>query len=146
MTNSSTDHPPPLPDRSPAVLAAVAAGGAVGGLFRYGVARALPVGGGVFPWATFWTNVSGSLLLGLVVVLSGRRFPENRWLRPFLATGVLGAYTTFSTLVVETDLLAGQGRGSTAVVYAAASLVAGVAAAWAGLLLGRSLWPAPGRR
>jgi len=74
-------------------------------------------------------------------VLAVRRFPESRWMRPFLATGVLGAYTTFSTLVVETDLLAAHGYDSTAALYAASSLVAGLAAAWTGLMLGRILWP-----
>lgn len=139
-------NPDSSPDRGPAVLAAIAAGGALGGLCRYGVAQALPPGGDGFPWATFWTNVSGSLLLGLVVVLAVRRFPESRWMRPFLATGVLGAYTTFSTLVVETDLLAAHGYGSTAALYAAASLVAGLAAAWTGLMLGRILWPEPSQQ
>ncbi len=143
-------HPPngdsaPTPDRSPALLAAIAAGGALGGLCRYGVAQALPPAANGFPWATFWTNVSGSLLLGLVVVLAVRRFPDIRWMRPFLATGVLGAYTTFSTLVVEIDLLAGHGYGSTATLYAGASLVVGLAAAWTGLMLGRILWPAARR-
>lgn len=142
MTHSSNDdHSHPSPRRSPAVLAAIAAGGAIGGLCRYGVARAIPPAVNGFPWATFWTNVSGSLLLGLVVVLAVHRFPESRWMRPFLATGVLGAYTTFSTLVVEADLLAGDGHGSTALLYAGASLVAGLAAAWAGLTLGRLFWP-----
>src|SRR5688500_4849470 len=136
MTYSPKDEPRPYPDRSPAVLAAIAAGGALGGLCRYGVARALPTTANGFPWATFWTNLSGSLLLGLVVMLAVRRFPESRWMRPFLATGLFGAYTTFSPLVVEIDLLAGHGHGSTALLYTSASLVAGLAAAWAGLTLG----------
>lgn len=145
MTRSPDDHSHPAPDRSPALLAAIAAGGALGGLCRYAIALAIPPATNGFPWATFWTNVSGSLLLGLVVVLAVRRFPENHWIRPFLATGVLGAYTTFSTLVVEIDLLAGHGYRSTAAFYAAASLVAGYAAAWTGLRLGRGLWPAAPR-
>lgn len=139
--NYPHDESRPTPGHCPRVLAAIAAGGALGGLCRYGMARAIPPGEGGFPWATFWTNVSGSLLLGLVVVAAVRRFPENLWMRPFLATGLLGAYTTFSTLVVQTDLLAGHGYGSTAGLYAAASLLAGPAAAWIGLMLGRRLWP-----
>jgi CrcB protein len=123
----------------PAILAAVAGGGALGGLCRYGVAQLIPVGPGGFPWATFWTNISGSLLLGILIVIATRRFPSNRFVRPFLATGLLGAYTTFSTLTVEVDLLLGDGSAATALVYCTASLVAGLAAAWAGLLLGRSL-------
>ena len=142
--NDPHDESRPIPDRSPAAVGAIAAGGALGGLCRYGVALANPPRESGFPWATFLTNVSGSLLLGLVVVLAVRRFPENRWIRPFLATGVLGAYTTFSTLALETDMLTGNGYGSTAAVYAAVSLVAGVAAAWIGLMLGRRLWPGAG--
>lgn len=145
MTHSPNGDSAPTPDRSPTVAAAIAAGGALGGLCRYGFARAIPPAANVFPWATFWTNVSGSLLLGLVVVLASRRFPDNRWMRPFLATGVLGAYTTFSTLVVEIDLLAVHGHVPTALLYGGASLVAGLSAAWIGLMLGRRLWPAAPR-
>lgn len=132
MTNSSSSN-------DPAVLAAVAAGGALGGLCRFGVAQLIPAVPGGFPWATFWTNISGSLLLGILIVVATRCFPSNRFVRPFFATGLLGAYTTFSTLTVEVDLLLGDGAAATALVYCAATLVCGLAAAWAGIRLGRSL-------
>jgi CrcB protein len=137
------DQLPGDPDASggrrpdPRVVLAVAAGGALGAPARYAVAEAVGVGANGFPWATFWTNVSGSLLLGFLVALIVRRFPPSRYLRPFAATGFVGAFTTFSTLMVETDLLVDHGHAATAVAYVTASLVAGIAAVWLGILGGR---------
>lgn len=117
-------------------LAAVAAGGALGTLARYGVARLLPVGDGAFPWATFLTNVSGSFALGVVVALVAPRLRLG-WVRPFLAVGFLGAYTTWSTFAVEVDMLVRDGAVAVAAGYATASVAAGLAAARAGLAVGR---------
>ncbi len=72
------------------------------------------------------------------------RFPPSRCLRPFVATGFLGAYTTYSTFAVETVLLIKDGHRLLAVAYAAASLVGGFAVAWAGIWAARAL-PVPGR-
>lgn len=139
------DLPPP-PPRDPrrrhgerTVLLVVATAGALGALARYGLGHLVDPGPGRFPWGTFWTNVSGSLALGLVLVLLAERFPHSQLARPLLATGFLGAYTTFSTYVVGTDLLLRTHEVATAVAYALASLVAGTAAALAGILLGRAL-------
>jgi fluoride exporter len=121
------------------VLAAIAVGGALGASARYGVAQLVHVGPGTFPWATFWTNVTGSFALGAVLVLVAGRYPPRRFARPFVATGFLGAYTTYSTFAVETVLLARDGEAAVAGVYAAASLVVGFAAVWAGMVLGRRL-------
>lgn len=126
------------------MLAAIALGGALGAPARYGVAQLIPVPSGRFPWATFWTNVSGSFALGLVLALLLERFPPSRYLRPFVATGFLGAYTTYSTFAVETVLLVRHGHPSLAAAYAGASLVAGFVAAWAGLLAGRGV-PVPAK-
>ena len=123
----------------PAVLAAIAAGGALGAPARYGVAQLVHVGPGSFPWATFWTNVSGSFALGLVLVVLVARFPPTTFLRPFVATGFLGAYTTYSTFAVETVLLARDGAVGLACAYTTASLVAGLGAAAGGMVLGRRL-------
>ena len=81
----------------PDVLLAIALGGSLGTLARYGVAQVIHVAKGSFPWATFWENVSGSLVLGVALVLIVERFPPSRYARPFAAVGFLGAYTTFST-------------------------------------------------
>jgi CrcB protein len=119
------------------VLAAIAAGGALGAPARYEVAQIIHVAKDTFPWATFWTNVSGSFVLGFSLILLIERFPPSRYLRPFFATGFLGAFTTFSTFAVETDLLVKDGHAAIGVAYALASLVAGFAAVWAGIMAAR---------
>ncbi len=121
------------------MLGAIAAGGALGAPARYGAARLIPVEPGHFPWATFWTNVSGSFALGAILILLLERFPPSRYLRPFIATGFLGAYTTYSTFAVETDLLVKDGHVGTAVAYMAASLAAGFTAVWLGIAIARML-------
>jgi CrcB protein len=125
------------PWRRPDVLAAVGAGGALGACARYAIGLSYPQGTGGFPWATFAINVSGGLLLGALVVLLTERFPPSRYARPFLGTGVLGGYTTFSTYSVETVLLLRAGFVDRAVAYALASVVVALFAAWLGIALGR---------
>ncbi|MEA2502529.1 MAG: fluoride exporter [Actinomycetota bacterium] len=121
------------------ILAAIALGGALGAPARYGVAQLVHVAKGSFPWATFWTNTTGSFALGLVLVLILERFPPTRYVRPFVATGFLGAYTTYSTFAVETDQLVRGGQAGIGVVYGLASLVAGFVAVWAGMLVARAI-------
>lgn len=121
----------------PRLLAAVAVGGALGTPARHAVAALVPVEAGAFPWATFWTNVSGSLALGFLFAVVVRRFPTDRYVLPFLAAGFLGAYTTFSTFVVEVDLLVRDGHVAVAVAYAAASVTVGPAVAATGTVLAR---------
>ena len=128
-------------DRS--VYAAIAAGGALGSAARYGVAQLITVSPDTFPWATFWTNISGSFVLGGVLAVVLERFPPTRFLRPFVATGFLGAYTTYSTFAVESDLLVKDGHAGIAVAYVVASLLAGFAAVWIGIWSARSLPLAP---
>ena len=122
----------------PAVrLVAIAAGGSLGTLARYGVERAIvpsPLG---FPWATFAVNVTGSLLVALVVTLVVERWPPTRYVRPFAAIGFCGGFTTFSTLMVELVQQGQHGRGGSAAVYLIASLVVGLAAAALGMALAR---------
>ena len=90
-----------------------------------------------FPWATFDVNVSGSFALGVVMALVLERFPPTRYVRPFIATGFLGGYTTYSTFVVETDLLIKNDHSLVAAAYVAASLVVGCLAVWVGLWVAR---------
>jgi fluoride exporter len=92
---------------------------------------------GRFPWATFWTNVGGSLLLGLLLAVLLERLRPHTYLRPFVATGALGAFTTMSTFQVETALLLRDGHAGVGLVYAVTSVVAGILAAFAGITLGR---------
>jgi len=121
----------------PRILGAIALGGMIGATVRYKVSTWITSPAGRFPWATFWTNVSGSLVLGFLLVLLIERFPPSRYARAFAGTGVLGAYTTFSTFSVETDLLVKDGHVGMAIAYVVASLVAGIAVAWLGIVLGR---------
>ena len=120
-----------------AVITVIALGGALGAPARYGVAQLIHVANGSFPWAAFWTNITGSFALGLVLVLILERFPPTFYVRPFVATGFLGAYTTYSTFTVETDLLVRNGHAGIGIAYAVASLVAGFVAVWAGMLVAR---------
>lgn len=126
------------------VLGVIAVGGVVGSLARYGVATALPHHGTAFPWATFAVNVAGCLLIGALLWFVLEVWVTGRYARPFLAVGVLGGFTTFSTYAVETLGLLRDGAAGTAVAYAAGSLVAGLLA----VRLGRraAAAAAPGRR
>jgi CrcB protein len=118
------------------VLAAVAAGGFVGALGRYELGLAWrTTGPGQFPWTTFTINVSGAFLLGLVLTLLLERVGPTRYLRPFLCVGVLGAWTTMSTFAVEGDLLVRDGHAPTALIYALATVVVGIAATTIGMTL-----------
>jgi fluoride exporter len=90
-------------DGLPRVVGVVALGGVIGSLARYGLAEAFPHSVGEFPWATFVTNVVGCFAIG---VLLARITPRSHpLLRPFLGTGILGGFTTFSTFAVDTEQL-----------------------------------------
>jgi CrcB protein len=121
----------------PDVLAVIAIGGMVGAAARFKLSEVIHTNPGHFPWATFWTNMSGSLVLGFLLVVLLEKFPPTQYLRPFLATGILGAFTTMSTFTVETALLVKDHHASTAVVYGIGSMVVGVLLAYIGIAAGR---------
>lgn len=123
----------------PGVLASLAAGGALGTGARDWIATTFHTAGGSFPWPTFWINISGSFLLGLGLILVLERLPPSRFVRPFFATGLCGGFTTFSTVMVEADLLVHYARPLVAATYLVATLLAGLAAAVAGVTWGRML-------
>lgn len=124
----------PLP--SAATTLAVAAGAAIGSMGRWLVGLAagtltdLPLG-------TFAVNIGGAFLMGLLLgrwaVLGS---PGTSALVPFLTTGVLGGFTTFSALAVDTVGLLNGGRAGWASVYVAATVIAGLAAVRAGVRAG----------
>ena len=131
---------PARPGRAdPRVLTAIALGAVPGAAARYGISELTNVAPDSFPWATFCMNISGSFVLGVVLVVLIERFPPSRYARAFAGTGFLGAYTTFSTFSVEADLLIKDGHAVMAAGYVVASLVAGIAAAWLGVMVGRSV-------
>jgi CrcB protein len=119
------------------VLAAIAFGGGLGSVARYLVATALPVHPGRFPWSTFLINLTGSFVLGVLMVFVLEVWPPRRYVRPFVGIGVLGGFTTFSTFAVEIRGLAAHGSWALANAYALGSLVGGVAAVWCGITLAR---------
>lgn len=123
------------------LLAAIACGGVIGALGRYGLQTAYPHAAGGFNWAIFAVNVSGCLLIGLLATAIAARPGTHRLVRPFLVTGVLGGYTTFSTYVVDIQRALVAGAPRTALLYAAATLVAALLAAWAGIHLGQLAAP-----
>jgi CrcB protein len=109
-------------------VGAIFAGGCVGALARAGLAEAAPAGAGEWPWATFAVNVLGAFLLGYFVTRLQERLPPARYRRPFLATGVCGALTTFSTVQIELLKMLDGGHLALAAGYAAASVAAGFVA------------------
>jgi len=120
-------------------LILVATGGAVGAAARYGVGRLMgPQLTGAIPWHTFIVNATGAFAIGLLLVAAAR-LGWPGWWRPLLAVGILGGYTTFSTFALETVELALRGSYGTAGLYAFGSLAVGLAAAAAGIFLGRAV-------
>lgn len=128
-----------FPRLAPDVVAAVFIGGIFGGLARYGIGQTAPSSGNGFPWDIFGINLGGAFALALLLVLVIEVFPANRYLRPGLGTGFLGAFTTFSSLATATDHLLAHGHEVLAITYAVGSLVGGLIAAILGLTLGRTI-------
>ncbi|WP_131741789.1 fluoride efflux transporter FluC [Actinomadura roseirufa] len=130
-----------------ATIGAVAAGGALGALARHGLTAAFPSRPGGFPWAVFSINVSGCLAIGVLMVLVTEVLRAHPLVRPFLGTGVLGGFTTFSTYVVDIQKAVENGYARTGLAYLAATLAAALAAVFTGVRLARSLTGAvAGRR
>ncbi len=124
-------------------LLSVALGGALGASLRFGVgAWALRVFGPGFPVGTMLVNVLGSLVMGLAAVAMLHRFP-GIWgaYAPFVMTGVLGGFTTFSAFSLDAFNLIESGRMSSAIFYVAGSVALSIGALFAGLTLGRVIWP-----
>jgi CrcB protein len=119
-------------------FAVVAVGGMLGALARWAVGLALPAAPGAFPVGTFAINVVGCLLIGALVVVLTELTAAHPLIRPFLGTGFLGGFTTFSTYSVDVQHLLAGGFVGTAAGYLVATLVGAVAAAWAGLALARA--------
>ena len=122
------------------VYLAVAAGGALGAVARYSLDRSIERRSfSVFPWSTFTINVSGCLLIGILVAAVVDRRNAPLWLRTGLVVGLVGGYTTFSTFAQETLDLVEEGRAGLAFTYGAGSVCLGVAAVVVGVKLGRAL-------
>jgi CrcB protein len=119
------------------ILVALGCGGVLGAVSRYALSLAMPTHTSRFPWGTFIVNVSGSAVLGFLLILVIEQFPRGRLARPLIGTGFIGAYTTFSTFTVEAIQLIRDGRPAVAVAYLVASVVAGLVAVWFGMISAR---------
>ena len=117
-------------------------GGGIGSALRHGVnAMSLRLLGVQFqyPVGTFFINVLGSFLMGLVVEYWALKSGMSQQGRLFLTTGIIGGFTTFSTFALEIGLLNSKGEVVAAALYAIASVVVGLAALYAGMALVRAL-------
>lgn len=127
--------------QGPALWAIIAAGGAIGAVARYGVGQvAYRVLGGGFPWGTLSVNVVGSIAMGAAIAWLVTREPAGQGLRAFLAVGLLGAFTTFSTFALDAVTLYERKAYATAGGYVAASVVLSILGLFAGLAAGRALF------
>jgi CrcB protein len=121
-------------------LILVAVGGGIGASIRHLVNLAsLRLFGPNFPWGTMIINIAGSLAMGVFVELLARRFQGSNELRLFVATGILGGFTTFSAFSLDFAVLWERGALGQATAYAAGSVLVSLVALFAGLWLVRGL-------
>ena len=129
----------PLLGLSAVTLLAIFVGGAIGTVARYLFEAHHPVAPGAFPWATLVINLSGSLAVGVLVPLSEHIAHRAPLVRPLLIVGFLGGWTTYSTLAVESSLLAKDGDVGSCLAYLAATVFGGLALVVVGNALGRRM-------
>ena len=133
-------HPPaPRGPVERSVLLAIALGGAVGATARYAVGLAWPTGPDSFPAATMAVNVTGCALIGVLMVLVVDVWTRQRLLRPFLGTGVLGGFTTFSTYAVDIERLVSADRLGIAASYLTMTFAGCMLSVWAATIATRRL-------
>ena len=118
----------------------VGVGGFFGAIARYFVDRRVTQWtGGAFPWGTFVINVTGSFVLGVLFALIVERAALSSQFRAPLMIGFVGAYTTFSTLMLESWRLVEDGAWQAAVVNLGGSVVLGMVAVIVGVMVGRAI-------
>ena len=122
------------------IIFGVALGGALGASARYGVDRLIEQRtSSVFPWSTFTINVTGCFVIGLLTSVLVERQHLPAWVRVGLVVGVVGGYTTFSTFAQEALEVGEVHHVAIALAYIAASVTIGIAAVYAGTVLGRAI-------
>jgi fluoride exporter len=121
-------------------LLIVAVGGGIGaGLRHLANLAALRLFGPGFPWGTVFVNIAGSLAMGLLIGWMARRAGGSSMeIRLFLATGVLGGFTTFSAFSLDFAMLWERGAIGPAASYVIGSVLVSIAAVFAGLWLMRA--------
>ena len=120
----------------------VALGGALGATARHLASGfALRVMGPGWPWGTMSVNIIGSALMGFLIGWLAHRVDGGLGWRLFLGTGIMGGFTTFSAFSLETALMVEKKAYVNAATYALGSVLLGVLALFAGLLLARKVFP-----
>jgi CrcB protein len=119
---------------------AVGVGGGLGALARYYIAGWVQPAGVAFNWGIFVVNITGGLLMGLIVEASALKLNLSPDLRAFLTVGILGGYTTFSTFSLDSALLLQRGEYAQAALYVIGSVVLSILALFAGLWIVRSFY------
>jgi CrcB protein len=115
-------------------------GGAIGAGLRYMVGNvAIRLFGISFPWATLFVNIAGSLLMGILIGVLARRTGTPEEVRIFLATGLLGGFTTFSAFSLDAISLWQRGESVSAAGYVLASVIFSLLGLFAGLMIVRSV-------
>jgi CrcB protein len=112
------------------VLGAIAAGGATGATARYLIGEQWPTPTGALPVSTLAINLAGCALIGVLMVLITDVWSRERLIRPFLGTGVLGGFTTFSTYAVDIQRLFDGAHVGTALLYLALTPIGALLAVW----------------
>ncbi|WP_261574669.1 FluC/FEX family fluoride channel [Frankia gtarii] len=128
------------------LLGVIAAGGALGACARYGAALAWPTHPGGFGWTTVAVNTVGCAAIGMLMALVRATRLAHPLARPFLGTGILGGFTTFSTYAVDVDGHLDDGRPLTALAALALTPAAALAAVWAATAVTRGLLARCGER
>ncbi|MGI8961851.1 MAG: fluoride efflux transporter CrcB [Bryobacteraceae bacterium] len=117
-------------------------GGALGAVFRFVVGTfVLKFYSGLFPLGTFLINVTGSFVIGILMMFFLNRPAINANWRLFLVTGILGGYTTFSSFEWETLTALRGGAGAIALLNVLLSVGLGLAGVWIGAAVSNRLWP-----
>src|SRR3954470_23764438 len=119
---------------------AVGVGGGLGALARYYIAAAVQPAGASFNWGIFVVNITGGLLMGMIVEASALKLNLSPELRNFLTIGILGGYTTFSTFSLDSALLLQKGEYALAAGYVIGSVVLSILALFAGLWIVRTIY------
>jgi CrcB protein len=122
------------------MIMAIAGGGALGAVLRHFVNNAVThLTGGDFPWGIFLVNITGSVLMGILVSLFAHAGEPPQAMKAFLTVGILGGYTTFSTFSLDAVTLLGRGALAEAAFYMAGSVFLAIGGLYAGMGLVRVL-------
>ncbi len=123
------------------ILFYIAAGGAIGSVARYmSTAVVGAVLGTEFPWGILLVNVSGSMILGLLIELMVPHWTLNMEWRAFLTIGIMGGFTTFSSFSLDTVALMQRGDFALAALYVVGSVVLSVGALFGAMMLVRTVF------